>query len=188
MPLKCTVCSKNCHSYQGRIQCTSCEGWVHHGNRLNCSGMTDTEFEIHMMDEFKPFECDHCVNFRISKANSSVFNFLPFVQDYDGNTFNTPGSKQKVDVTSMTPEQLDNFVRQCESIHNLINSNTDDDSDELFSTQVNSKYYDIKQLNSLKVDVSSSFGLLHVNVASLNAHIDDLKTALARMKFNFDTV
>ena len=92
------------------------------------------------------------------------------------------------DVSSMTPEQLSKFVRQCESIQNLINSNMDDDSDELFSTQVNSKYYDIKQLNSLKVDVPSSFGLLHVNIASLNAHIDDLKTVLARMKFNFDVI
>ena len=89
---------------------------------------------------------------------------------------------------SMTPEQLSKFVRQCESIQNVINSDTDDNSDELFSTQVNSKYYDIKQLNSLKVDVPSSFGLLHVNIASLNAHIDDLKTVLARMKFNFDVI
>ena len=88
----------------------------------------------------------------------------------------------------MTPEQLSNFVRQCESIQNLINSNTDDHSDELFSRQVNSKYYDIKQLNSLKVDAPSSFGLLHVNIASLNAHIDDLKAVLGRMKFNFDVI
>merc|ERR1712131_558354 len=88
----------------------------------------------------------------------------------------------------MSPEQLSKFVRQCESIQNLIDSSTDDDSDELFSTQVNSKYYDIRQLNSLKVDVPSSFGLLHVNIASLNAHIDDLKTVLARMKFEFDVI
>ena len=183
MPLSCTVCSKNCHSYQGRIQCTSCEGWVHHGNRLNCSGMTDTEFEHHITDELRPFECDHCVNCRISRTNSSVFHCLPFVQECEGNIFNVPDRNQRVDVSSMTPEQLSNFVRQCESIQNVINSNTDDDSDQLFSTQVNSKYYDIKQLNSLKVDVPSSFGLLHVNIASLNAHIDDLKTVLARMKF-----
>ena len=188
MPLICTVCSKNCHSYQGRIQCTSCEGWVHHGNRLNCSGMTDTEFENHITDELRPFECDHCVNIRISRTNSSVFHCLPFVHECEGNIFNVPGTNQRVDVSSMTPEQLSKFVRQCESIQNLINSNTDDDSDELFLTQVNSKYYDMKQLNSLKVDVPSSFGLLHVNIASLNAHIDDLKAVLGRMKFNFDVI
>ena len=61
-----------------------------------------------------------------------VFHCLPFVQD-EGNTFNAPCTNQRVDVSSMTPEQLSNFVRQCESIKNMINSNTDDDSDELFS-------------------------------------------------------
>ena len=148
MPLNCTVCSKNCHSYQGRIQCTLCEGWVHHGNRLNCSGITDTEFENHITDEFKPFECDHCVNLRISRTNSAVFHCLPFSQECDDNIFNAFATNQRVDVGSMTPEQLSKFVRQCESIQNLINSNTDDDSDELFSTQVNSKYCDIKgQIN-----------------------------------------
>ena len=150
--------------------------------------MTDTEFENHETDEFKPFECDHCVNLRISRANSSVFNCLPFVRECEEDMFDIPSTNQRVDVNSMTPEQLNKFVRQCEAIQNLINSNIDDDIDELFSTQVNSKYYDIKQLNSLKIDVPSSFGLLHVNIASLNAHIDDLKNVLARMKFNFDVI
>ena len=158
MPLNCTVCTKSCYSYQARIQCTSCEGWVHHGNRHNCSGMTETEFETHTTDELKPFECDHCVNIRISRTNSSVFHCLPFVDECENNIFNAPVTNQRDDVCSMAPEQLSKFVRQCESIQNMINSNTDDDSDELFSTQVNSKYYDIKQLNSLKVDVPSSFG------------------------------
>ena len=46
----------------------------------------------------------------------------------------------------------------------------------------------MNQLNLLKPDISSSFGLLHVNTASLNAHIDDLKTVLARLKFNFGII
>ena len=150
--------------------------------------MTDIEFENHIVDELKPFECDYCVNFRISRTNSSVFHCLPFPHECEGNIFNASGTNQRVDVSSMTPEQLSKFVCQCDSIQNLINANTDDENDELFSTQVNSKYYDIKQLNSLKVDVPSSFGFLHVNIASLNAHIDDLKTVLARMKFNFDVI
>ena len=99
MPLICTVCSKTCHSYQGRIQCTSCDGWVHHGNRLNCAGMTDTEFEHHITDELRPFECDHCVNCRISRTNSSVFHSLPFVQECEGNIFNAPDTNQRVDVS-----------------------------------------------------------------------------------------
>ena len=132
MPLNCTVCSKNCHSYQARIKCTSCIAWVHHGNRHNCSGLTDAEFETHINDELKPFECDRCVTARISKNNTSIFHCLPFVQECEGNVFNAPDANQRVDVSSMTPEQLNKFVRQCESIQNLMNSNIDDDNDDFF--------------------------------------------------------
>ena len=34
----------------------------------------------------------------------------------------------------------------------------------------------------------SSFGLFHVNIASLNKHIDDLKFILSRFYFNFDII
>ena len=39
----------------------------------------------------------------------------------------------------------------------------------------------------LKPD-KSSFGLMHVNIASLDAHIDDLRTALSRLQFDFDII
>ena len=53
---------------------------------------------------------------------------------------------------------------------------------------VDSKYYNIKDLNKMKPDKSSSLGLMHVNIASLDAHIDDLRTALGRLKFSFDVI
>ena len=67
MPNVCPVCSKNIYSTQNCIQCDTCHGWVHHENRLRCSGLTDTEFEEHKNDPLKPFECDHCVSVKMSK-------------------------------------------------------------------------------------------------------------------------
>ena len=57
--------------------------WVHHGNRLKCSGLTDSEYQEHRSDEHKPFECDRCVGVRIAKANNSVFVTLPFPVECD---------------------------------------------------------------------------------------------------------
>ena len=34
----------------------------------------------------------------------------------------------------------------------------------------------------------SSLGLMHVNIVSLDAHLDDLRTALGRLKFSFDVI
>ena len=46
----------------------------------------------------------------------------------------------------------------------------------------------IKKFNALKPDKQSSFSLMHVNIASLNAHIDDLRTVLSRLKHTFDII
>ena len=51
---------------------------------------------------------------------------------------------------------------------------------------INSDYYSINKFNKLKPDKTSSFGVAHVNIASLDAHIDDLRTVLRRLKFIFD--
>ena len=85
MPIICPVCSKQRYSYQAVIQCKSCQGWVHHGNRLNCSGLSDNEFIEHTSDEDKPYDCDHCINERNSRYNKSNFLTLPFTHESDIN-------------------------------------------------------------------------------------------------------
>ena len=68
----------------------------------------------------------------------------------------------------------------------MVNSEIGDD-DQL-SSYVNSKYYDIKRLNSTKIDLPSSLGLFHANIASLNRHIDDLRDILYLVNYKFDVI
>ena len=188
MPVICPVCTKQCFNSQNQIQCSSCHCYVHHGNRLNCSGLTDAEFQLHVGDQFKPYDCDHCISERNSRNNRYNLTCLPFTHESDINIFNAPTINQRPDVKSLSPEELRKFVSQCKSIQEHINLQSDVVEDDFFSTQVNSKYYDLKQFNKLKPDISSSLSLMHVNIASLNLHIDDLKTVLARLNTNFDII
>ena len=118
MPSICPVCSKTCYSSQNVVECSKCKKWVHHGNRLKCSGLTDTEFHEHILDEFKPFECDYCISLRIAQENNSIFIKLPFPVECEGNIFGKPVSAPKPDVSSMSSEQLKKFVKQCNDIKN----------------------------------------------------------------------
>ena len=111
MPDICPVCSKKNYSYQNCIQCDSCQGWVHHKNRLRCSGLTDTEFEEHQNDPHKPFECDHCISVKIAKENSTLLVRLPFPVECEDNIFGKPIEKARPDVSSMTSEQLKKIVK-----------------------------------------------------------------------------
>ena len=180
----CPICDQKWKAGQKSIQCTSCLGWIHHNNRINYSGLIDTEFENHCNDDNKPWECDKCI------ANS-FFN-LPFSDLDDNNWLNLneiiPGNNLSEDINIIKYVNLKQiFLSQCEDIQNLNNLENDDDDDN-FSTHVNSKYYDINQLNSLKLDLPSSFDLFHVNIASLNKHIDDLKCIISSLNYKFDII
>ena len=189
MTKKCPVCSKVCYSYQNIVQCNKCFGWVHHGNRLKCSSLTDFEYDEHINDIHKEFICDHCVSVKISKENNSIFQTLPFPVECEENVFGKPvETKRKPDISSMSTSDLNKFVKQCENIKNQLKSVSDDENEEdFFNSSINSKYYSINDFNKLKPD-KSSFGLAHVNIASLDAHIDDLRTVLCRLKSSFDVI
>ena len=59
-----------------------------------------------------------------------------------------------------------NFYKDCNSIEMPF-----DDNDH--HTFINSKYYDINELNTLN-NKSNYFGILHLNMTSLSKHIDSL--------------
>ena len=155
MPAKCPVCSKLLYSYQKRIQCGSCFGYIHHGSRLKCSSLTDTEYQEHVDDIHKPFECDHCVSERISKINNTIFQTLPFPVECEDNIFGKPTeTKRKPDISSMTTSELNKFVKQCQNIKKQFNPSVDDEEeDESFISMIDSDYYSINKFNKLKPDM-----------------------------------
>ena len=63
-----------------------------------------------------------------------------------------------------------------------------DDNEEGLSIPINSAYYDIHKFNQIKTDHSSSLGIIHTNLASINKNIDDLSIVLSLLKFDFHVV
>ena len=189
MSYTCPICFQGWKSGQDSIQCATCLGWVHQNSKKNCSGLTTTEFLSHCEDDSKQWECDKCV--------SKSFIFLPFILDneenfsLDGqiltNNSNYNPKNLSEDVNMFISDEDKKIFNQCDSIEELLNNDEHKSEENInLQTQVNSKYYDIKQLNSLKIDLPSSFSLFHVNIASLDKHIDDLKLILSLIERKFD--
>ena len=143
------------------------------------------EFEIHCKDDSKHWECDKCcLNF----LSTLPFNDLDTGSWLEFNEIKINHNNMS-EINMFTCNEAKDFISQCDSFQNLINLGEDDDDDDFnLPTAVNSKYYDIKQLNSLKIDLPSSFGLFHVNIASLDKHIGDLNLILSKLKYNFDVI
>ena len=123
MPVTCSVCSKNCHTHT-LLECTSFGNWVHNGNRLPFSGLTDQS-----LMSTKP--CDHCISKRMSRGRNDIFIRSPFPIEHEYNVFAKPNPVPKPDITSMTPNQLKTFAEQCTPIKNQL-QNHEDSNDEAF--------------------------------------------------------
>ena len=60
------------------------------------------------------------------------------------------------------------------------------DSDQ--PVPIDSKYYDINDFNKLNIYKNSSIAILHINIASLSKHFDDLQNFLSLLKHSFDII
>ena len=151
---------------------------------------TVSALPIFTADVYKPFDCDHCISEIISKNNNTILQTLPFPVECEDNIFGEPTeTKRKPDISSMTTAELNKFVKQCKNIQNQFNPSVNvEEEEEFFDSMIDSDYYSVNKFNRLKPDKTSSFGVAHVNIASLDAHIDDLRTVLSRLKFSFDVI
>ena len=191
MPDICPVCAKTCRTNQRQIECSSCNCWIHHGNRLNCSGLTETEFALHSNDDNKFFECDNCIAGDTLKTFSHLPQFDSSVNIFSSaNNNNLPSVTESIDspvnIFSSAKNNHKEFISKCSRIENFLNI-SDHVDDDLLSA-INSKYHDVDEFNSLEIDVSSSFNLCHVNIASLDNHIGDLRLVLSRIEHKFDII
>lgn len=129
------------------------------------------------------FICDKC-------AKASLCT-LPFVSLNDSNLsvlLNKNTDTIFSDNVRLTPpESKKIFYETCNSVSSPISNDNDDDPNEHFLT-IDSKYYDIDDFNDKSTDKTSTFSLAHLNIASLNKHIDDLHSLISLLKSPFDII
>ena len=59
---------------------------------------------------------------------------------------------------------------------------------EQSENSLSSDYYDISDFKKLKINKQQDLSILHLNISSISAHIDDLKTFLNHFNHKFDII
>ena len=86
------------------------------------------------------------------------------------------------------------FLKPSEHLKHLVNqfNNMSSQPDYINSDDpentVSSKYYDIDELQNLKINNSNSLSLFHINACSLSRNFDDLQHLLSCTNKNFDII
>ena len=160
---KCSLCNKRIknHALVEKNKCNSCQNFFH----FKCLGLKDGS-------RSKSWSCQNC-----------LLKNLPF--------FNLDDSKLKLTIEGRSAEDsvglklLPSFTVQ--SLLDKIPGSFTIETDEFLSDSTSSKYYKIDEFVTAKIP-KNSFTILHMNIASLQGHIDDLKNLLSLLSHKFSVI
>ena len=155
--------------------CTNCKFPIH----LKCSSRLSRK-EYNNLNDIH--FCTNCVatNIPFSTLTDNEF-YLSVIKC----------SKTPLDYTSdfdffPSPSQQKLFNK----LNGIINQDnlTHDDSDEDNQPPIDCNYYNINEFTEAKFNAPKSFSILHLNIHSIQFHIDDLRVILQMLNFKFDII
>ena len=167
----CGLCHKPVAKNHRSVQCDVCKFWIH----IKCNNIPPSVYNNELIDDNKnPWICLKCIN-----------EALPF-SEYDNKSFfltqkgiTIENNLEILDLSMSTKDK--NIMKK---ISNLIIENTNPDN----KNSKFCKFYNLDEFAKAKFKSDHNFSILHLNIASLQYHIEDLKILIKVIDYNFDVI
>ena len=174
----CKVCGKIVNDNDRAIQCERCNYWIH----INCNNLNNIDYKF-LQSSNDPWYCILCCRqifpFDSMKSNK---NFSMCVSNFHNN--NKPG-KAINNEDSLLLKPSENVKLLVNQFNN--NASPEDNTDP--ENVVQSKYYDIDELQTMKIpNKNKSLALFYINECSLNKNFNELGHLLSCTNNNFDVI
>ena len=175
--LNCVICEELWKKDEISVKCSLCKKVIHGpSGRKNCSLLSIEDLSSIMNSgENHNWTCPNCTAdefpFYSLSDNDFRIQFLPHITN--PNIFPDPNIRL--------------FVDNCAKVISHDNEFSSDDLDNIYS-DISSKYYDVHDMNRLKLNSNGALNLCHLNIASLSKHFDDLHQTLSSLKKKFDII
>ena len=170
----CNICNKIVGINHNAIECEICNRWVH----IKCNKFDKKEYELYKNDPARRFYCINCLYdaLPLNNANDNEFKLTlqgikcPDVIEIDNLFLSTYEMEKTLELN----EAIENF-------HNV-------EDDEIGSCSNKCKYFSAESFRDLKIGENKNFSVLHLNIHSVEAHIDEFRTTLQLLNFKFDII
>jgi len=179
----CSYCKKSIHNNHKSIYCDCCNQWIHY----KCNLLTLKEYnKLAASDDDEAWYCINCIPeiFPFARLNENEFYFT-CVEGKDDYHFEN--------IVFATPSQKAQYTKLNNFINTKINSLQDDDGNEGntefdVDPSIDCQYYNFDDFLKAKFQPKTTFSILHLNIHSIQKHIDELRAALDILKFKFDVI
>ena len=176
----CSICSKNVTDRQPAILCTNCKFWSH----TKCNNIDSKLYLAYQINPQLTFYCIKCKQ-----------DILPFMKlnDYEFDSIINKGetsSKHNIKFTNFTPslaqkEMFDKLNNEIDEYNSWV-MNDEENSD--YNHPLTCSYYDTDEFINCKFNLNNNFSIFHMNIHSIQLHIDELKTLLNMLDHTFDII
>ena len=171
----CKICNKNINHNHRAIQCDNktCSQWIH----VKCNLLNSKDYKS-LQTSKETFYCIKCIEENIP------FSIL---SDNEFNISVTRGINASINdnnqLDNFSSEQLDYLSNLNKKLKESTDNSSEDDEDSLLP---NCNYYKISEFVEAKFDSSKSFSIFHINIHSIQLHLEELKLLLQLIDFKFD--
>ena len=172
----CKICNKDVHISDNATLCDTCNTWIH----IRCDWLDKNDYKSFQNDIDKSFHCLLYTRelFPFSTLNDS--EFIRILCNGDNFNFTVPATNvPHAEVKQLMCDRINNWI-------NELNYKTIDDNNE--ANSINRNYYTIEEFRDLSCDVSDSFSILHLNIHSIQLHIDEFRILLNSLKYKFSII
>ena len=175
----CSSCDKNFSKTSKKLYCDHCRKWIHH----KCNFNNEHEYKqlSEERDEKYAFICIVCLRdiFPFSNLCNNDF-FISVTKGLNTNNVDKLNFPNRPVLDHI--EKINNYIHNYNTSTQLENMDEDDGS------IMSCKYYDIDDFSRAKFKSQSSFSILHLNIHSVQKHIDELRILLKLLNFEFDVI
>ena len=123
--------------------------------------------------------CKKCIDeiFPFSELTDNEFQLL---NKYGISCFADEDSQ----INLLSPTQ----TAHLKSINEIIRKSSTEDDEEDVVPSLNCNYFNIEEFLKLKIKESTSFSIFHLNIHSIQKHIEELRIMLSMLELNFDAI
>ena len=171
----CSICSKNVEEDHHALQCSFCDSWSHN----KCNNIKTKLYKFHQKNEDAPFCCSRCRQ-QIPFFNMNNDEFETYMK-FDIHKDDTQQTNLKLNLTSAQQEVIN-------KLNKLIHETNTSDSDDEDHQQILCNYYSCEEFIQTKFNANKNFSIFHVNIHSIQRHIDELRLLLKTLNYKFDVI
>ena len=179
----CSVCLKKVTDDHPALLCPYCNVWSH----SKCNDIKGKEYKKHQKNEDEPFCCQKCFeNIPFNNLNANEFiSFAKFdvIETRNGSNVKlTPTASQQLII-----DKLNNLITQANT--RVIHDDDDNDYDGPdFDQPLSCSYYSCEDFVKAQFESHKNFSILHINIHSIQRHIEELRVVLDSINYQFDVI